>query len=62
MDAFYILQRMVGLIELPLTGAGVFWEFNPVNRSIPNLTSSLANQDFTAVLWGGGVEFAIAGG
>jgi PKD repeat protein len=52
MDAFYILQKAVDLINLPFTGAGVIWEFDPDNRSYTGLSSDQAGQDFTGVLIG----------
>ena len=52
MDAFYILQKAVGLITLPFTGAGVVWEFTPATRSYGALSSTLAAEGFTGILLG----------
>ncbi len=52
MDAFYILQRAVDLLPVPFPGAGVVWEFSPVNRSYANLSGNQSGQDFTAILLG----------
>jgi hypothetical protein len=52
MDAFYILQKSVQLIELPFPGAGVVWDFSPPTRSYPSLNTDLSGQDFTAILLG----------
>ena len=52
LDAFYILQKAVGLITLPFPGAGKVWEFTPATRSYPNLNANQTAQDFTAILLG----------
>jgi len=52
MDAAYILEKAVGLIEGPFPGAGKLWEFVPSQRSYALLNGDLANQDFTAILIG----------
>lgn len=52
MDAFYILQSAVGLVDLPFPGAGTVWRFTPANRTVANLAGDLAGQDFTAILLG----------
>ncbi|MBN1318726.1 MAG: IPT/TIG domain-containing protein, partial [Anaerolineales bacterium] len=52
MDAFYILQKVVDLIELPFPGAGVVWDFDPEYRSINDLDADLGGQDFTGILLG----------
>lgn len=52
MDAAYILELAVGLIEAPFPGAGKFWEFVPNQRGYSLLNSDLTGQDFTAVLIG----------
>jgi subtilisin family serine protease len=52
MDAYFILQKSVGLIEGPFPGAGVVWEFVPGERTYPDLVTSQAGQDFTALLLG----------
>jgi hypothetical protein len=52
MDAFYILQKAVGLIDGAFPGAGRIWDFTPGQRSYPLLTSDQVAQDFTAVLLG----------
>jgi hypothetical protein len=52
MDAFYILQKAVLLINVPFPGAGVVWEFDPAERSYSNLSSDQTGQDFTALLLG----------
>ncbi|MFO7906102.1 MAG: cohesin domain-containing protein, partial [Pirellulaceae bacterium] len=51
-DASYILQHSVGLIEVPFQGAGAVWEFVPENRSYPTINADLTQQDFTAILIG----------
>jgi hypothetical protein len=52
MDAAYILEKGVGLIEGPFPGAGKLWDFVPGQRSYALLNGNLANQDFTAILIG----------
>jgi hypothetical protein len=52
MDASYILEKSVGLIEGAFPGAGCFWEFTPAQRSYGALVSDLSGQDFTAILIG----------
>jgi len=52
MDAFYILQKAVGLLTLPFPGSGRVWDFDPQSRSYTNLNSSMTGQDFTAILLG----------
>ncbi len=52
MDAAYILEMAVGLIEAPFPGAGKLWEFVPNQRSYALLNGDLTGQDFTAVLIG----------
>jgi subtilisin family serine protease len=52
MDAFYILQKSVGLIDVPFPGAGTVWEFEPAERAYQDLTTAQTGQDFTAVLLG----------
>lgn len=52
MDAFYILQKAVGLIEGQFPGAGRIWDFAPEERSYSLLNSDQGAQDFTAVLVG----------
>jgi hypothetical protein len=52
MDAFYILEKAVGLITLPFPGAGAVWVFSPASRPYPNLNIDQSGQDFTAVLLG----------
>jgi subtilisin family serine protease len=52
LDAFYILQKSVGVISLPFPGAGKVWQFQPDSRSVPGLAGDLSGQDFTAILLG----------
>jgi len=52
MDAFYILQKAVDLVDLPFTGAGVVWDFSPADISINNLNTDLNEQNFVAILLG----------
>ncbi|MHB1038240.1 MAG: Calx-beta domain-containing protein [Pirellulales bacterium] len=52
MDAFHILQKSVGLLDLPFPGAGRIWHFVPETRGYPLLNSDQAGQDFTAMLLG----------
>ena len=51
-DAYLILQYTVGLSELPFTGAGKIWLFEPGERQYAPLNEDLANQNFTAILIG----------
>jgi hypothetical protein len=62
-DAYYMLQRAVGLIDLPFQGAGKVWLFEPTERTYAGLAADQTGQDFTAILlgdpsgnWSGGVE------
>ncbi|MEI8045129.1 MAG: dockerin type I domain-containing protein, partial [Verrucomicrobiota bacterium] len=52
MDASYILEKAVGLIEGSFPGAGRLWDFTPTSRSYSLLNSDQTGQDFTAVLLG----------
>jgi len=52
MDASYILQKAVGLIDTPFPGASASWEFDPSNRAYANLTANQTGQDFTGILLG----------
>ena len=52
MDASYILQYAAGLISTPFPGAGSEWKFSPSSRSLPDLDSDVADQDFIAILVG----------
>ncbi len=52
MDAFLILQRSVGLIDLPFNGAGAVWIFTPSSRSYTSLSTDQSAQNFTAALLG----------
>lgn len=52
LDASLILQRAVGLVELPFSGAPAAWIFDPASRSYTPLASNQGNQDFTGVLLG----------
>ena len=52
MDAFYILQYVAGLTNLPFQGAGVVWQFDPPSRAYSGLSSDRTGQDFTAILLG----------
>ena len=51
-DAFYMLQRAVGLIDLPFQGAGKVWLFDPAERTYNTLNTDQTGQDFTAILLG----------
>ena len=52
MDASYILQYVVSLLDLPFPGSGEVWKFRPPSRSYENLSANWTNQDFTAILVG----------
>ena len=52
LDASYILQKSVDLIELPFPGAGQVWTFDPASRTFTDLGADQTDQDFTAVLLG----------
>ncbi|MCX5672874.1 MAG: cohesin domain-containing protein [Planctomycetota bacterium] len=52
MDAMYILQKAVGLLEVPFPGVGKAWLFMPEGRSYALLNSNQTSQDFTAILIG----------
>ncbi len=52
MDASYILEKAVGLIEGPFPGAGKMWDFLPSQRTYSLLNTNAINQNFTAVLLG----------
>ena len=52
MDASYILQKAVDLIELPFPGNQAVWTFEPTEKEYPLLNSDQSNQDFTALLVG----------
>jgi len=52
MDAYYILQRSVGLIDLPFNGAGIVWQFDPMERNYPALSENKSNENYSAILIG----------
>jgi len=52
MDAAYILEHAVGLIDLPFSGAGKIWDFLPAERSYIQINADLSGQDFTGILLG----------
>lgn len=52
MDASYILEKAVGLLDGPFPGAGRLWDFTPSLRNYSLLNSNQTGQDFTAVLIG----------
>jgi hypothetical protein len=52
MDAAYILEKAVGLIEGAFPGAGRLWDFTPSQRSYSLLNGDQTGQDFTAILLG----------
>ncbi len=52
MDAAYILENAVGLLDAPFPNAGRVWDFVPTDRSYSLLNSDLPDQDFVAVLLG----------
>ncbi|MBM4018544.1 MAG: hypothetical protein FJ288_09495, partial [Planctomycetes bacterium] len=52
MDAFYILQKSVELIDVPFPGAGRVWLFKPENRPYSLLVADQTGQNFTAILIG----------
>jgi len=52
MDASYILQKAVGLINVPFPGAGSVWEFDPPTRSYANLNTNMSGQGFSGILLG----------
>ncbi len=51
MDAVYILQKSVGMIDGSYPGSGAEWAFTPANRSV-SLTGDNTDLDFTAFLLG----------
>lgn len=51
LDASYILQKSVGLIET-FPDITSMWLFDPTNYTYPNLTEDLINQDFIGILLG----------
>lgn len=51
MDAVYILQKSVGMIDGNYPGSGAEWAFTPANRSV-SLTGDNTDLDFTAFLLG----------
>ncbi|MDC0267792.1 dockerin type I repeat-containing protein [bacterium] len=51
-DAYHILQYSVGLTQLPFSGSGVVWDFEPQTRSVQVQQSHLTNIDFTGILIG----------
>src|SRR5690349_8149604 len=52
LDAFYILQEAVGLINPPFPGAGQVWAFLPPDRNYDDLRNGQVGQDFIAILLG----------
>ncbi len=52
LDASLILQRAVGLLDLPFAGAPAVWLFAPPSRPYTPLTADQRNQDFTGLLFG----------
>jgi len=52
MDASYILEKSVELIDVPFPGAGIIWDFVPSEINYPLLNSDKSNQNFTGVLIG----------
>jgi len=52
MDASYILEASVGLIEPPFPGAGRVWLFVPETRSYALLNANQTGQNFTGILIG----------
>ena len=52
MDAFYMLQKAAGLIDVPFEGAGRVWDFVPQSREVTGLSTDLSGQDFTGILLG----------
>jgi hypothetical protein len=52
MDAADILEKSVGIREVPFPGAGRIWSFLPENRAYPLLNSDQNGQDFVGVLLG----------
>jgi len=52
MDASYILEKSVELIDVPFPGAGKVWAFDPEQRDYPLLNSNQNAQNFTGVLIG----------
>lgn len=51
-DTFYLLQKTVDTISLPFPGAGVVWDFSPLNRIYSGLSANQTGQNFTAILLG----------
>lgn len=52
MDAFLVLQKSVGLLELPFPGAGKTWFFSPDNRVYSDLPASRPSENFIGILLG----------
>lgn len=52
MDAYYLLQKAVGLISLPFNGTGTVWKFSPSSKTYSNLSSHQASQDYVGILVG----------
>ncbi|MEH7076666.1 S8 family serine peptidase [Neobacillus drentensis] len=52
LDAAYVLEKSVDLIDLPFPGAGKVWTFTGGDRKYDNLSSDVSYQDFTAILLG----------
>ncbi|NJN66862.1 MAG: hypothetical protein HC884_09160 [Chloroflexaceae bacterium] len=52
LDAAYILQKSVGLIDVPFPNASAIWVFAPSTYSYNPLGSDQTGQDFTAILLG----------
>ncbi|MCB0128665.1 MAG: cadherin-like domain-containing protein, partial [Caldilineaceae bacterium] len=52
LDASLILQRAVGLVNLPFSGAPAVWVFDPPSRAYTPLASNETEQDFTGLLLG----------
>ncbi|MBI4580554.1 MAG: IPT/TIG domain-containing protein, partial [Planctomycetes bacterium] len=69
MDASYILEKSVDLIQVPFPGAGIVWAFDPTQRPYAPLNSNRTAQNFTAVLlgdvsgnWQPGMDLALPAG
>jgi len=52
MDAAYVLEKAVDLLQPPFPGAGKVWTFIPAERNYTNINNNLTSQNFTAVLIG----------
>lgn len=52
MDAAYVLEKAVDLLQLPFPGAGKVWTFTPEEKTYTNLNSNKNYENFTGILIG----------